>query len=130
MTVVDAAGVARGSTGNDLFPHAFDHLPRYLRTLTNRIATPSLSPVTTPQRSDLARCETPTNPEIFGATALGFDPVREAFASNLRTGDDLGAAVAVYRRGELRVDLLGGSVADEAPYPPDLLHVVHSGADA
>jgi hypothetical protein len=86
--------------------------------------------VTTPQRSDLARCETPTNPEIFSATAVGFDPVREAFASSLRTGDDLGAAVAVYRRREFRVDLLGGSVADEAPYPPDLLHMVHSGADA
>ncbi len=86
--------------------------------------------MTTPQRSDLARYETLTNPEIVGATAVGFDPVREAFASNRRTGDDLGAAVAVYGREELRVDLLGGSVADEAPHPPDLLHVVHSGADA
>jgi len=86
--------------------------------------------VTTPSRSDLARCETPTNPGIFGARAVGFDPVREAFASNRRTGDDLGAAVAVYGREELRVDLLGVSVADEAPHPPDLLHVVHSGAEA
>src|SRR5256885_3267356 len=48
------------------------------------------------------------------ATALGgtcsarFDPLRELFAANLESGEDLGASVAVNIDGEMVVDLWGG----------------------
>ncbi|MFI9836256.1 serine hydrolase domain-containing protein [Nonomuraea sp. NPDC051941] len=62
-----------------------------------------------------------------GYTAPRFSGVRDAFESNLRNGDDIGASLAVYRHGELVVDLWGG-IRDTSgtPYPEDALHVGYS----
>ncbi len=48
--------------------------------------------------------------EISGTCGEGFEPVREAFASNFEQGLDVGASVAVYLRGEPAVDLWGGQL--------------------
>ncbi|MEU7877254.1 serine hydrolase domain-containing protein [Microbispora bryophytorum] len=48
-------------------------------------------------------------PGIGGETAPGFDAVREAFATNLAGGQEVGAAVAVYLHGRKVVDLWGGT---------------------
>jgi CubicO group peptidase (beta-lactamase class C family) len=45
---------------------------------------------------------------IHGFVARGFEPVREAFASNLEHHGDVGAACAVYRGGEPVVDIWSG----------------------
>lgn len=48
---------------------------------------------------------------IEGVVAAGFEPVREVFAANFERAEDyreIGAALAVYRNGELVVDLWGG----------------------
>jgi CubicO group peptidase (beta-lactamase class C family) len=48
---------------------------------------------------------------IEGTVAPGLEGVREAFAANFTRGDDyeeVGAALCVYRRGEMVVDLWGG----------------------
>ncbi|MBO4256263.1 serine hydrolase domain-containing protein [Streptomyces griseorubiginosus] len=62
-----------------------------------------------------------------GYTSPRFSGVQDAFESNLRNGDDLGASVAVYHHGELVVDLWGG-VRDTSgtSYPEDALHVGYS----
>jgi CubicO group peptidase (beta-lactamase class C family) len=46
--------------------------------------------------------------EIQGTCHDQFSPVREAFAHNLNTGQDIGASVAVFVDGEPVVDLWGG----------------------
>lgn len=50
----------------------------------------------------------PTKVHINGHCADQFIPVREAFAQNLDTGQDIGASVAVFIDGEPVVDLWGG----------------------
>lgn len=47
-------------------------------------------------------------PEIYGTTAPGFEPVRDAFAANWQTGNEIGAAFALMIDGETVVDLWGG----------------------
>lgn len=47
-------------------------------------------------------------PEIHGTTAPGFEPVRDAFAANWKTGNEIGAAFALMIDGETVVDLWGG----------------------
>ena len=57
---------------------------------------------------------------VQGDVARGFEPVRDAFAANFeRAGDyaEVGAALCVYRRGEMVVDLWGGH-ADAARSKP------------
>lgn len=62
-----------------------------------------------------------------GYTAPRFAGVRDAFESNLRNGDDLGASVAVHHHGRLVVDLWGGARdTSGTPYPEDALHVGYS----
>ena len=46
--------------------------------------------------------------DIHGRVASGYEPVREAFAENFRSRDEIGAAVAVVVGNELVVDLWGG----------------------
>ena len=46
--------------------------------------------------------------EIFGTYNEQFSAVREAFARNLDTGQDIGASVALCIDGEMVVDLWGG----------------------
>ncbi len=48
---------------------------------------------------------------IHGETALGFEPVRDAFIANFERAEpqrELGASLSVYHRGERVVDLWGG----------------------
>jgi CubicO group peptidase (beta-lactamase class C family) len=55
----------------------------------------------------------------------GFGPVADAFAENFRRGAEMGAACAVYHRGRLVVDLLGGT-ADAStgrPWTADTLAI-------
>jgi CubicO group peptidase (beta-lactamase class C family) len=63
---------------------------------------------------------------IEGWCEPDFAPVKEAFATNLEVGDDLGASVAVYLHGRCVVDLTGGLTAANTPYPHDALHVLYS----
>jgi CubicO group peptidase (beta-lactamase class C family) len=64
----------------------------------------------------------------YGHVAPGWEPVYDAFAHNLDSGDDIGAGCAVYHRGELVVDLVGGwrDRKQEQPYTPDTLQLVFS----
>ncbi|MFE5257666.1 serine hydrolase domain-containing protein [Streptomyces coelicoflavus] len=65
---------------------------------------------------------------INGEVALGFEPVREAFAANFTQHGDIGAAVCIYWHGRPVVDLWGG-VADPAsgrPWARDTLQLVYS----
>ncbi len=60
--------------------------------------------------------------------AKGFEPVREAFVENFRGRGELGAACAVYRRGEPLVDLWGGErdAVTGAPWEEDTMVMVFS----
>ncbi len=63
-----------------------------------------------------------------GTVAPRFQPVRELLEQQLAEGEHVGAAVAVYHRGELVVDIWGG-LADQAsgrPWQQDTTSVVFS----
>ncbi|MGO8946361.1 MAG: serine hydrolase domain-containing protein [Ktedonobacterales bacterium] len=65
---------------------------------------------------------------IHGTVASGFEPVREEFQRNFAQRGELGAACAVYYRGEKVVDLWGGirnNVTGE-PWEEDTLVLVFS----
>ncbi|MFG1974207.1 serine hydrolase domain-containing protein [Nonomuraea fuscirosea] len=66
--------------------------------------------------------------EIGGDIAPGFEAVRAAFAANLDSGQDVGAAVSVYVHGRQVVDLWGGIADPETgrPWERDTLQVVYS----
>jgi len=67
-------------------------------------------------------------PVVNGFVAQGFEPVRDLFAQNLASGDELGATFSVVRDGETIIDLYGG-VRDEdraEPLGPDDLFNVWS----
>ncbi|MFB6890714.1 serine hydrolase domain-containing protein [Kitasatospora sp. NPDC056327] len=72
--------------------------------------------------------------EIWGETAGGFEPVREAFARNFREYGELGAAFALYVRGRKVVDLWGGDARPEVggrpapavPWTADTAQVLRS----
>jgi CubicO group peptidase (beta-lactamase class C family) len=66
--------------------------------------------------------------QIYGEVKPGFEAVRDEFERNFRERGELGAACAVYHRGEKIVDLWGG-LRDEktgAPWQEDTLIVVFS----
>ncbi|GAA2206625.1 serine hydrolase domain-containing protein [Nonomuraea monospora] len=67
-------------------------------------------------------------PAVEGETAEGFEEVREAFAANLASGEEIGAAVGVYLHGRKVVDLWGGIADPETgrPWERDTLQVVYS----
>ncbi|GAA1406379.1 serine hydrolase domain-containing protein [Kitasatospora putterlickiae] len=72
--------------------------------------------------------------EIWGETAGGWEPVREAFARNFREYGELGAAFALYVRGRKVVDLWGGDARPEVggrpapaePWTADTAQVLRS----
>ena len=69
------------------------------------------------------------NTAIGGFVVTGFGAVADAFRRNLDDLDDVGAAFAVVKDGELVVDLWGG-LADRAtgrPWQEDTLQVIWSG---
>jgi CubicO group peptidase (beta-lactamase class C family) len=65
---------------------------------------------------------------IDGWVAPGFEAVQEAFATNFDAGREVGAAFAVYHRGELVVDLWGGvaDVTTGRPWDKDTMVLVYS----
>ena len=65
---------------------------------------------------------------LHGAVAPGFEPVGEAFARNFAERGEVGAACAVWRRGEKVVDLWGGlrDRVSRAPWEEDTLVLVFS----
>jgi CubicO group peptidase (beta-lactamase class C family) len=66
--------------------------------------------------------------EVEGRVAPEFEAVREAFAANLASGEDVGASFCATRDGEVVVDLWGG-YADEArtrPWTQDTIVNVYS----
>jgi CubicO group peptidase (beta-lactamase class C family) len=65
---------------------------------------------------------------VNGFVAQGFEPVREAFAANLASGEELGATFSVVRDGETIIDLYGGVRNEEKSEPlgPDDLFNVWS----
>jgi CubicO group peptidase (beta-lactamase class C family) len=69
-----------------------------------------------------------TRANIHGTVAAGFEPVRDAFAENFEQRGELGAACAVYLRGEKVVDLWGGlrDHRTSAPWEEDTMVVVFS----
>tara|TARA_R110000868_G_scaffold192446_1_gene436892 strand:- start:1904 stop:3043 length:1140 start_codon:yes stop_codon:yes gene_type:complete len=52
--------------------------------------------------------ETKNKVEIHGTCAKGYEAVRETFAANFTTAGEVGASVALVRRGEVMVDLWAG----------------------
>jgi CubicO group peptidase (beta-lactamase class C family) len=66
---------------------------------------------------------------IHGTVAPEFEPVREVFAENFAHRDELGAAVAVYHRGEPVVNLWGGyrDTVCENPWEAETMVLVASG---
>ncbi|MFI6844142.1 serine hydrolase domain-containing protein [Kitasatospora sp. NPDC050467] len=72
--------------------------------------------------------------EIWGETAEGFEPVRDAFARNFDEYGELGAAFALYVRGRKVVDLWGGDARPEVggrpapavPWTADTAQVLRS----
>ena len=63
---------------------------------------------------------------VNGFVAQGFEPVRDAFAANLASGEELGATFCFVREGETIIDLYGGvrdEAKSEALRPDDLFNV-------
>src|SRR5690242_10006574 len=65
---------------------------------------------------------------IGGVVSAGFEPVYEAFAANLASRGELGAACCVYVGGEPVVDIWGGTTSPggDDPYGPQTLQIVAS----
>jgi hypothetical protein len=55
--------------------------------------------------------------DVSGTSGEGFSSVKDAFANNFDSGIDVGASCAVVYKGELVVDLWGGTL-DEAGTTP------------
>ncbi len=53
------------------------------------------------------------NHDVDGDVAPGWESVADLLRASLRAGDDTGASVAVYHRGERVVDVAGGSFTEE-----------------
>ena len=70
------------------------------------------------------------NIRVNGYVAEGFEAVRDVFAANLASGDELGATFSVVKDGETIIDLYGGVRDDaktEALGPDDLFNVWSTG---
>jgi CubicO group peptidase (beta-lactamase class C family) len=65
---------------------------------------------------------------VEGHVEPEFAAVQDAFIANFERGQEVGAAVAVYHRGALVVDLAAGmrDRTSERPYSPDTLQAVFS----
>ncbi len=69
---------------------------------------------------------------VNGSCAPRFERVRDAFETNFRERNEIGAAVAVWVDGELAVNLWGGSAdaAGRRPWQDDTLASIFSGSKA
>jgi CubicO group peptidase (beta-lactamase class C family) len=62
-----------------------------------------------------------------GSVAAGWEPVEAAFHANFEQGEDVGAAVSIFHRGEQVVNLWGGSFdGGDRPYDDSTLQLVFS----
>ena len=67
------------------------------------------------------------NEQIMGDVAPGWEAVADVLAESIESGEDVGASVAVYHRGERVVDIAGGSFTPEGgAYDRDTLQLVFS----
>jgi CubicO group peptidase (beta-lactamase class C family) len=67
------------------------------------------------------------NERIVGEVAPGWESVADVLADSIERGEDIGASVAVYHRGERVVDIAGGSFTpDGGGYDRDTLQLVFS----
>ncbi|MFZ3128707.1 MAG: serine hydrolase domain-containing protein [Rhodoferax sp.] len=68
------------------------------------------------------------NATVQGLVAPGFEPLARQFAQSFARGEEIGASLCVYHRGEQVVDLWGGlaDTATRAPWTADSLVVVFS----
>ena len=65
--------------------------------------------------------------EIHGHVAPGWQAVADLLAASIKRGEDVGASVAVYHRGQCVVDIAGGSFhADGGDYDRQTLQLVFS----
>jgi CubicO group peptidase (beta-lactamase class C family) len=60
---------------------------------------------------------TVTSDFLSGTTTAGFEPLRDALAAGLASGDELGAAVCVVHDGEVVADLWGGAADPDGATP-------------
>ena len=65
---------------------------------------------------------------ISGFVAPGWEAVRDQFATNIETKEDIGAGLCIFHHGEPVVDLIGGYFENTAtiPYARDTLQLVFS----
>ncbi len=72
--------------------------------------------------------ETQKPTQIYGFVKSGYEAVREAFAENFAKRREIGAACAVYHKGEKVVDLWGGirNIATGEPWEEDTMALVYS----
>lgn len=72
--------------------------------------------------------ETAPETSVYGEVAPGFERVREEFGRNFAERGELGAACAVYHKGEKVVDLWGGyrDIGRSQPWERDTLVLVYS----
>ena len=68
------------------------------------------------------------SPAVQGQVAPGFEPLAQQFAQAFARGEEIGASLCVYHRGERVVDLWGGlaDTATRTPWTADSLVVVFS----
>lgn len=67
--------------------------------------------------------------DVTGHVASGWEGVADALRASIERGDDVGASVAVYHRGECVVDVAGGTAGrgdDVVDYTADTLQLVFS----
>ena len=69
---------------------------------------------------------------VNGSCSPGFERVRDAFETNFRQRNEVGAAVAIWVDGELAVNLWGGTAdaANKRPWQEDTLASIFSGSKA
>ncbi len=97
------------------------------RCTTRRTVTVHVTPV----RRNVARratlCAMGNEIEIHGHVAPGWQAVADLLAASIERGEDVGASVAVYHRGQCVVDIAGGSFhADGGDYDRQTLQLVFS----
>jgi CubicO group peptidase (beta-lactamase class C family) len=67
------------------------------------------------------------NTDLHGYVAPGWQAVADVLSANIDRGDDVGASVAVYHRGQCVVDVAGGSFGDDGgDYDEKALQLVFS----
>ncbi len=68
------------------------------------------------------------NGSVTGFVAPGWEAVHDQFATNIETGQDIGAGLCIFRHGQPVVDIIGGYFENTAtiPYARDTLQLVFS----